>query len=273
MFSVACAAQTAADPHVDTRELMKRSIEAGDRNGIRVREYASRSRIEEKQLNADGTVRSEETKTYDAELIDGVRVRRLIAKNDRPLSADEAAKEQTRISRFVASKKQETAAQKSKRLEAREKNREKQKEFNHEILDAFDFRLAGEEMIDGRKNWILEATPHAGYKPKEMQTQMLAHMKGKVWIDQQDNQWTKVDAVATDAVSMGFGLVAKLDQGAHFSFQQMRLDDGVWVMRESGMRAVIHVALVKRISIDQLSKFENYRKMPVSVEADDSKKN
>jgi hypothetical protein len=252
----------AADAPLDARELMKRSIEAGERNDARANGYLSRSKVIERQLNGDGTVKSEESKTYEAELVDGRHVRRLIAKNDQPLSAEDTAKESERI---AARKRQKTADHK--------KNSDKKKELTHQILDAFDFKLAGEETIDGRKNWIIEATSKPGYKPVSIETQMLAHLTGKVWIDEDEYIWTKADAVASEPIAFGFGMIAKLDRGAHLYFRQMRLEDGVWVQSESGIRAVMHVAMVKRIAIDQVTRFENYRKAPAGAEVGDSRSN
>jgi hypothetical protein len=260
-------AQTAA---LDARDIIKQSLAAGERNAQRSRGYISRSRVVEKQIDANGSVRSEIVKGYETLAIDGVRVRKLVTKNDKPLPADEARNEDERIRKIVQERRNESSAAKAKRLDERKKNREKEHEFNREILDAFYFKTVGEETIAGRKNWVIEATPRPGYEPKEMRAKILSHLKGKVWIDQEDKLWTKVDAVGIDPFSLGFGIIAKLEQGAHLYFEQTRLEDGTWVMRQSGIRATAHVAMVKRMGIHRVSTFHDYRKVPSGSEVDDS---
>jgi hypothetical protein len=256
----------ASNSLLNARAIMKKSLDAGDRNALRVREYASRKHVDEKQLDTDGSVRSETTKTYDDVVIDGILIRKLVAKDGKPLSPSEAQKEEERVNRIATSRKQETSSERTKRLNEEERKRIKSHEFSQEVYDAFEFRLVGEDQIEGRKNWVIEATPAPGYEPKEMRAKIFPHLKGKVWIDEQDYLWTKAEAFAIDPFTVGFGIIAKLEQGAHLYFDQTRSPDGIWLLRDSGLRAVAHIAIVKRIGIEQVSTFDNFRKVPSGVE-------
>jgi hypothetical protein len=254
---------------MDVREIVKRSLEAGDRNAARLHEYSSTKRVDEKQLEIDGTIRSEVVKTYRPIVIDGVAVRKLIAKDGKPLSPSDERKEDQRVRRLAELRKKETPSDRAARLAEESKKLAKQREFNHEIFEAFDFRLAGEEQINGRKNWLIEATPVAGYKPRELRAQIFPHLNGKIWIDEEDYLWTKAEAFAKDPFTVGFGIIAKLDEGAHLYFDQIRMPDGVWLLRDSGLRAIAHVAIVKRIGIEQVSTFDNFTKVPPGVQVVD----
>jgi hypothetical protein len=256
----------ASNSLLNARAIMKKSLDAGDRNALRVREYASRKHVDEKQLDTDGSVRSETTKTYDDVVIDGILIRKLVAKDGKPLSPSEAQKEEERVNRIATSRKQETSSERTKRLNEEERKRIKSHDFSQEVYDAFEFRLVGEDQIEGRKNWVIEATPAPGYEPKEMRAKIFPHLKGKVWIDEQDYLWTKAEAFAIDPFTVGFGIIAKLEQGAHLYFDQTRSPDGIWLLRDSGLRAVAHIAIVKRIGIEQVSTFDNFRKVPSGVE-------
>ena len=99
-----------------------------------------------------------------------------------------------------------------------------------------------------------------------MRSKIFPHLKARVWIDEQDYLCTKAEAVAVDAFTLGFGIIAKLEQGAHLYFDQTRSPDGVWLLRDSGVRGVAHIAVVKRIGIEQVSTFDNFRKVPSGVE-------
>lgn len=258
-------ANAASNTSIDARSIMQRSLDAGDRNAARLHEYASSKRVDEKQIDADGSVRSQVIKNYDQVVVEGVLVRKFVAKDGKPLPPAEARKEEERVQRIALARKQETTSDKAKRLADEQKKRVKAQEFSREILEAFDFRLLGEEQINGRNTWMIEATPVAGYKPKEMRAQLFPHLKGKVWIDQEDLLWARAEATASDPITVGFGIIAKLEQGAHLYFDQTRMPDGVWLLRNSGLRAIAHVAIVKRIGIEQVSTFDNFRKLPAGV--------
>jgi hypothetical protein len=271
--SIACFTlnRTIDGAPVDAREIVKQSLEEGNRNAVRVREYTSSKRVDEKQFEADGSVKTEVVKAYEYVNLDGLMIRKLISKDGKPLPQAEARKEDERVLRIATSRKHETSEERSKRLAEEDKKRVKQRDFNQEIMDAFEFRLAGEEAIAGRKNWVIEATPKPGFHPKELRAQIFPHVKGKLWIDEQDHLWTKAEANAFDPLSVGFGVIATLEQGAHLYFEQIRQPDGVWLLHGFGIRAAVRVALVKRIGIEQVSTYDNFRKVPAGAEiVDDS---
>lgn len=249
----------------DVRVITQRSLDSGDRNAVRVHEYYSTKHVDTKQFASDGSVHSETMKTYDYVLIGKLLIRKLMTKDGKPLPPSDARKEDERVNRIATSRQHETPAEKTARLVEEEKKTVKQHEFSKEIFSAFNFRLIGEEQIAGRKNWVIEATPRPGYKPKELRAQIFPHVDAKVWIDQQDYLWTKAEATASSPISFGFGIIAKLEQGAHFYFNQIRTSDGVWLLRDSGIRAVAHVAIVKRIGVEEVSTLDNFRKVPSGV--------
>jgi hypothetical protein len=258
-------------PSMDAREIMQRSMDAAGNNALRVHEYASRKRVDEKQIDPDGSVRSEVVKTYDDVLIDGFMIRKLVAKDGKPLPEPEARKEDERVHRVLNARTHETPSEKARRLAEEQRKRTRQQEFSREVFEAFNYHLLGEELIAGRKSWLVEATPIPGYRPKEIRAQVFPHLKGKVWVDEQDYLWTKADAVAVDQISVGFGIIAKLDQGARLHFDQVRGPDGVWLLEDSGVRAIARIAIVKRIRIEEETTFDNFRKVPAGVQVvDDS---
>lgn len=259
------AVQAPGQTPVNVREIVLQSLEAGSRNALRQREYSSTKHVDEKQLDPDGSVRTQTLKTFEPAIVDGFILRKLVAKDGRPLPDFEAHKEDERIRRLVGARKRETPGEKAARLAEEQRKRDKQYGFNREIFEAFNFELAREEDVDGRKNWLIEATPVAGYKPQEMRGQFFRHIKGKIWIDERDHVWTKAEAVAIEPISFGFGIIAKLDTGAHLSFQQTREPDGVWLVRSTAIRAIAHIAIVKRIAVEQVSRYDNFRKVPPGV--------
>ena len=268
MFAAALGA--APPPGVDAAELVRRSLEAGRLNAEHIPSWLSGYVVDEKQTGEKGEAKSEETRTYDYVLVDGVYIRKLIAKNDKPLSADEAKREDQRAARLVRARKEEDAEAKEKRLAERAKKKRKEREFSNEILEAFAFKLVGEESAAGRSAWVVAANPRPGYKPKDMRASIFPHVRGKIWIDEKDYLWSKAEADAFEPISAGVSFVAKLDEGAHLFFEQVRMGDGTWLLKKSGIRANARVMMVKRVAIDQTTVYRNFRSVPAGAEVDDT---
>ena len=107
--------------------------------------------------------------------------------------------------------KRETPAQRAERM------RKEQKETSsivREIPKAFDFHLMGEEIINGRTAYVLQATPHPGYQAQGTYGKMFSKLEGKLWVDKQDSGWIKADGNVIQPFSLGLFLV-RVQRGSH----------------------------------------------------------
>jgi len=90
------------------------------------------------------------------------RYRQLVARDDRPLSLADDRKEREKLARSTAERRDETAAQRARRLAEYVNRPEWQREAWRELPQAFDFRLVAEEVLDGHTLYVIEATPRRG---------------------------------------------------------------------------------------------------------------
>lgn len=79
--------------------------------------------------------------------------------------------------------KRETPQQRAERLR---KQAEENASLVREVPKAFDFELVGEELVNGRPAYVLQAAPHPGYHPQGKYGKMFAKVEGKLWIDKQN---------------------------------------------------------------------------------------
>jgi hypothetical protein len=243
----------------DAREIMRRSVSKDMENWELARDYTYTTRSVEKALDAKGKVKSTESEVREVVVLYGRPFEKLVQKNDKPLTAREAAKEEERLKKLTVKWANETDEERRKRLAKREKERREEREFLQEVVDAYDFRLAGEEKVSGKDAWVIQADPHPGYRAKRAEAKYLAKIRGKVWIDKAEYQWVKVDAETIDTMSFG-GFVFRLYKGSRLEFEQMRVNDELWVGRRAHITAAGRLALVKREGIDVEETFDNYRK-------------
>src|SRR5258708_25653344 len=174
---------------------------------------------------------------------------RLIAKDDKTVSPEEAKKEDEKIQKIIDKRKNESDSDHRKRLEREAKSREDDRKFVLEVADAFNFRLIGSEAIAGRDTWVLEGEPRPGYEPKTCGARILNRFKGRVWIDKADAQWVKLDITAIDTISVGW-VLARIHKGTHIIVEQTRVNDEVWLPKHVQLHFDARVALFKSFNED-----------------------
>lgn len=244
----------------DLRAIVMRAFNNSDANDKKERDYTYTQRIVERHLDDKGNAKRTEVKTYDVIDVYGEQHAKLVAKDDKPLDEKEAKKEEERINKIAEKRKNESPDDKKKRLAKEDKEREEGRAFTKEVGDAFDFTLQAEEQIAGRPTWVIHAEPKRGYQPKLKDAKMiLPNVRGTVWIDQQEEQIVKVDAEFIDTVSYGL-FVARLHKGSHFTIEQTRVNDEVWLMKSAHARFDARVLVVKSFNIDMDLTAKDYKK-------------
>ncbi len=243
----------------DAREIVSRSVERDQGNFERAKDYTCIERVERREINADGRVKSVESKTFDMTIIEGEPYSRQIEKNDKALWPDESRKAQEKFDKTLRERREESPEKRQKRLAKAEKERREGREFLRELPSAFDFTLAGEEQVDGHDVWVIEAEPRPDYKPKVPRAGSLKNFRGKIWIEKAGYQWVRVEAEAIDTLSFGW-LLARVSKGTRIEFRQTRINHEVWLPSDIHLRLDARLALLKRIRQDVDVTYRNYRK-------------
>lgn len=253
------AALTACAGAEDAREIVRRSVNVGDENLKTAGNYTFRERAEVREFDGAGRVAKAENETHDVTIIDGSPYRRLTSRNDKPLPAKDEQKEQQKLNRIAEERRKETPAQREKRLAEYEKRRQQERAMMREVADAFDFRLAGEDHLEGREQYVVEGTPHPGYKPRNRRAAFFTKIKGKMWIDKRDYHWVKVEAEVVDTISIG-AVLFRLAKGSHIEAEQTRVNDEVWLPKRLEAGGSARVALLKRYRGNLEVTFSDYKK-------------
>lgn len=251
-------ASPAAFAQMDAREIVRRSVEADNRNFELSKDYTYIERSVSKMQEGGGKSKDQD-RTYDVSFLYGRPYRKLIERNGKPLDAAEARTEEEKLAKASAERARESESERRKRIAEREKQREEQRRFLREVPDAYDFKLLGEEVRSGRPAWIVEATPRSGYRPRDSRARILPKVRGKLWIDKQLYQWVRVEGETLDTISFGLFL-ARLAKGTAFEFEQTRVNDEVWLPRSVHVKLDARLALLKRIRGEAGASYSNYRK-------------
>ena len=228
-------------------------------NDLKQRDYAYLQREEEHKLDGQGNEKSRETRDYEIMMLYGQGVRRLIARNDKPLSAGDAAKEERKIQEVMRKREQETPEQREKRLQKEVREREEERAWVREIADAYTFRLVGTETLDGRETYVIDADPRPDFHPHLKDAKYLPKFRGRVWIDSAETQWVKLDCEAIDTVSWGLFL-ARIHKGSRISIELARINDEVWLPKFVSLNLSARIALLKNMNVVEDVRYRDYKK-------------
>lgn len=235
---------------LDARQIVGLSIAATDRSWQALGHYIYTERDEDRRLDSLGQVKSENVDVTRMILVNGARFEQLMEHNGQLPSAKEQRKRDQDLDKL----KNETSDERAARLRKDQENRS----FLEEMLQAFDFQLVGEEVVDGRPAYVLQATPHTGYHPRGKYGKMFSKVEGKLWIDKQDFGWVKVDGQVTQPFSMGL-FVARVQRGSHIILGQMSVGDGVWVPKRLEVRASARILFLKSLGIERILTYSGYQ--------------
>jgi hypothetical protein len=241
------------------QQLFRVVAERDRANQKRLRDYTYIEREVQNKLDGKGESKSAEVKTYEILEIYGAQVQRLIAKDDKPLDAKDAAKEEDKIQKIIDKRKDESESDRRKREEKEEKEREDGRKFVNEVADAYNFQLVGTELVDGREAWVIDGEPRPGFEPQMKEAKFLPKFHGRVWIDKSDLQLSKMNVEAIDTVSVGW-VLARIHKGSRFMLEQTRVNDEVWLPRHVTFKFDARVALLKGYNIDGDQEFRDYKK-------------
>jgi hypothetical protein len=251
-------------PTNDLKEIVRRATEVDHHNFERAQRYTCVQRQVVKQLDKNGNVKSTEIKTYDVNFYFGEFYPKLIQVDDKPLSEKEQKKEDEKLEKFLDKRRNESEADRQKRLEKDKKEREEGRAFVKDVVNAYDFKLVGDDKVSGEDTWVIEATPRSDFKPTQPHADMLKKIKGRIWIEKKEYNWVKLEAEATDTISFGLFLF-RIHPGSRFVLETSHINNEFWALHRLYINGSARIALLKNETAEQEDVFFNFKKFSTSV--------
>jgi hypothetical protein len=216
--------------------------------------------VTEEQESTDGKNRNRRTtiREYEVFNIAGEEVRRLLAKDGKPLAGNERKKEDDRFNKeFEKYTKQaaEAARDPKKRAQQEAKDDAQISDF----LRAVRFTNARRERFRGQDVIAVDFGPNPDYKPRKTIENAIHQMAGVIWIDEQARDVARLETHFNSNFGIGGGVLASLDKGSSFVFEQARVNDEIWLPTYDE----VHLAgrlVVLRFKSNQIDRYTDYKK-------------
>jgi len=230
--------------------------------------YTGRRAVEETQYDSSGKVskleRREETFFY----LDGEEISTLVAKDARPLSDDDQRKENDRVQKRIA-KHQEEKAHKEKKEEKAKEDGEGSKDSDDPGIEVFlracQFVNPRRERFRGQDVLVFDFEGNPEYKPKKLAERVVQQLAGVVWVDEKARDVARLEAYFVKDVRFGGGLLANLQKGTSFVFEQAFLNNEVWLPTYEEAHIGARVLLLKGFKVNEVTRYSDYHRFNIET--------
>jgi hypothetical protein len=246
----------------DARQIILRGIATYRKDSEVARNYTFLQREVDSDLDGSGKAKTTQIRTWDVTMQEGSPYRRLVARNDQPISPEEQKQEADRLQWNIEQRRKETPEQRKLRIESWRRREERRIEPLTELADAFDFHLLREEALNGGETWVIDATPRPGYKPRSTAASFFPKVTLRLWVDKREYQCVKAEMETQAPVTFG-GFLVRVAKGGHLLLEQTRVNDEVWLPKKFTMEASARVMLLKGYHKALDMTFSDYKKFQV----------
>ncbi|MDR3722174.1 MAG: hypothetical protein P4L00_11280 [Candidatus Acidoferrales bacterium] len=215
---------------------------------------------EQDKTDSDGNVKSRTMKDYDVFYIGDEQVRRLLAKDGKPLAGSEKNDEDERFNKKydeLKEKQAELAGDPKKQAKKEEEDEAQLSDF----LRAELFTNPRREMFRGHEVIAFDFNGNSNVKPKKRIDGIIQKLSGVMWVDEQAREIVRLEARFAEGVKIGGGLLASLQKGSNFVFEQEKINEEVWLPSYAEVHFSGRIVFVKlkQNFIDRWSDYKKFR--------------
>jgi hypothetical protein len=254
----AAAVMPAADTGPEgLRQLVRESIVNFERTDEHMRGYEFIFRDESKEFDSHGAAKTHSV-VMRRGYIEGIPVNHILSRNGTPLTPEEYQRHEDDLKKTVEARKALTPEQREKQTAERRKRNADQESWFKEAPEALDYRVAGEETVEGRKILVVAFSPHPGYRAKNLWARVLEKMSGKIWLDPEEAEIARADAALSGDVTIGWGLVGRINQGTRFLLERNRAAPRIWLTQKQVSQYSARLLLFKSIRGESTTEFSEF---------------
>jgi hypothetical protein len=195
------------------------------------------------------------TDIYQAFYVANTEVLQHIAHDGKPLSPEDAQKEQERVDKEVAKlkSKENKPAKDEVRLSA------------SGLLKVATFTNPRREVLSGRPTLVFDyrGDPHA--PAKDLSDEIMRELAGTLWVDERDNAIVRINGTLQENFHVAGGLLVNIKKGSWFNFTQVPVNGEIWFPQEFTAHVDGRFLLLKGFNGDARDTFSDYKKLKTSI--------
>jgi hypothetical protein len=229
--------------------------------------YAGSQSEEETEFEGNGKVKKHEVNEYTFFFLDGDEITTLVKKDGKPLSEAEQKKENEKTKKRITEHQKREAKKEAKEEKAKEEGKDKEgDEPGIEIfLRACQFVNPRRERFRGQDALVFDFEPNPEFKPHKLVEKLAHQLAGVVWVDEKAHDVARLEAYFTGDMKIAGGLLANLQKGTSFVYEQGFVNNEVWLPTYMEAHIGVRFLLVKGIKASVTTRYWDYKKFNVET--------
>lgn len=201
--------------------------------------FAYRERRTELELNPFGRLGTGETRVIAVTPIEGGKAvtRQLIERDGKPVTDSPPSRREVRKS-------------------------ERGKTVVDDVAEMLEIKIDRRASLNDRDAIVVTFKPKRDAKPRTREGRLARSFAGEIWIDEQMREIVRIDAMAIDDLSFGYGVLGRVNKGATVTVRRERVDGNLWLptsIRFNGDgRALLYL---RKLTINFAIEWFDYRRV------------
>ena len=231
----ALAQQAPSAPLPEIPQLM-REVQEHQKQLEKVRENYTYTSLQTTQdIDSNGQVKRTESQEGEDFFVNGHVIERTVKKNGQPLNDHDQQKETERVTKLVE-KAQKTPPNQPLEGQTISVSR---------VLEIMDVRNARRETFRGRAAIVFDFIGRKDAKTHGLAEDASKKLEGTIWVDEADREVAHLEVRFIDNFRVAGGLVATIDKGSSFRFDQSLVNGEIWLPTAAEANVQARVLLVK----------------------------
>ena len=229
--------------------------------------YAGSQSEEETEFEGDGKTKKHEINEYTFFYLNGDEITTLVKKDGKPLGEAEQKKENEKTQKRIEEHQKRADKKEAREEKAKEEGKSDEKdEPGIEIfLRACQFVNPRRERFRGQDVLVFDFEPNPEFKPHKLVDKVVQKLAGVVWVDEKAHDVARLEAYFTGDMKIGGGLLANLQKGTSFVFEQSFVNNEVWLPTYMEAHVGARFLLVKGIKANIVTRYWDYKRFNVET--------
>jgi hypothetical protein len=254
----------------DLKALFK-EIDENQKVADKIRENYAGTRVEEEtEFEKDGKVKKTTVNEYTFFYLNGDEVSTLVKKDGKPLGDAEQKKENEKTQKEIENIQKREAKKEAKDEKAKEEGKDKKDKEDDDVgietfLRAAQFVNPRRERFRGQDVLVFDFEPNPEFQPHKMVEKVVHQLAGVIWIDEQAHEVARLEAYFVGDFRIVGGLLANLQKGTSFVFEQSYFNNEVWLPTYMEAHVGVRVLLMKGFSLNATTRYSDYKRFNVQT--------
>jgi len=244
-------------------------IDANQKAADKIKEnYTGRRSSEETEYDSTGKTTKVERQEHTFFYLNGEEISTLVGEDGKPLSQEKQAKQNDITKKRIEEIQKKQSKKEEKEAKAREegKGEKDNDEPGIEIfLRACQFVNPRHERFRGQDVLVFDFEGNPENKAKNIAERVVQQLAGVIWVDEKQHEVVRLEAYFVKDFRFAGGLLANLQKGTSFIFEQTFLNNEVWLPTYEEAHIGVRVLLVKGFRVNEVTRYSDYQRFHIET--------